>query len=129
MPDEDLAQFVQDGLVQAAASMFPVELIRNSVGRSPVRLMLLFNPTDGSWWVAAWASSARGGSPERLLLEKITDVHQISVSRVSVQVQNSQDVLAVPSGGGCCGNRLKSWNPFGEGVTLAHRPYSGIETQ
>lgn len=122
MPDVDLSAFIKDGVVQAAASMFPVELVKNSAGRSPVRLMIVFNHVDQDWWVGAWASSSYG-SPERILLDKIVTADLITVSRIELTVTDSVKVTAIPSRGGCCGNRLKSWNPFGDGAVLAHRPY------
>ena len=123
MHDSDLNPFIKDGVVHAAASMFPVELIKNSAGRSPVRLMILFNHENNSWWVAAWASSPYSGNPERVLLAEIITADVITVSRIELTLEDSVKVIAIPSRGGCCGNRLKSWNPFGDGVILAHRPY------
>lgn len=104
----DLDEFVKDGTVQAAASMFPVELIKNSAGRSPVRFMILFNHNSNSWWATAWVSSPYTGSPERILLDEIVTTDVITVSRIELTLVDDVKVIAVPSRGGCCGNRLKS---------------------
>lgn len=128
-----LEDFVQDGTVYAAASVFPVQLDINSTGRSPVRFMLLNHP-DGSWWAAAWATTYTTMQPEQLLLAKVTKANRVHVSEINLLVQNEGSehlyhVIAKPSSGGCCGSRLKSWQPFGAGVSMSHRPYSHVQVE
>ena len=124
----ELQDFVKEDKVYVSASVFPVQLTVNSAGRSPVRFMLLKHPTEDEWWAAAWATSY--GSVEQVLFGKVTEALKVHVSGIELMVDPgdgfSTHVSAVPSSGGCCGNRLKSWNPFGPGVQLLYMPYNSI---
>ncbi|QEM41540.1 hypothetical protein SEA_FORZA_71 [Gordonia phage Forza] len=122
----ELADFIEDGQVQVAASVFPVSLQINDVGRSPVRFMLLKHPS-GDWWAAAWGSST-GAQPAQVLWGKVARVNRIDIYLIDIELEDGKRVLSSPSSGGCCGNRLRSWNPFDTQALLVHAPYSKVIT-
>lgn len=113
----NLDEFIDDGQVNVAASMFPVSVDVSSTGVSPARFMLLHHP-NGEWWTAAWVMSTIG-EPSLLLMSKVVETYQIDVSCIRF-LSTSGAVTVTPSSGGCCGNRLRSWSPFPPGVVLAH---------
>lgn len=123
--DPELDQFVEDGFVKAAASVFPIELKINSAGQSPVRLVIVHKP-DETWWALAWASSAYTGQPQKILMAEIRDVHQLDIKGIRLTAVDGREIIATPtSRGGCCGNRLKNWNPFSN-ATLTHMAYFSL---
>ncbi|AKJ72541.1 hypothetical protein PP301_gp003 [Gordonia phage GMA2] len=126
----DMAMFVQNGTAHVAASVFPVQITMNSSGRSPARFMLVRHPETEDWWAAAWVSTY-SAKPMRVVFGKVLKAHTVSVSGFDLEVETEDGetsrVLVKPSSGGCCGNRLKNWNPFGSGVILAHAPFPTVE--
>lgn len=130
-----LEEFVRDGRVMAAASLFPVSIEANSAGRSPVRFMAIKHPDTKKWWASAWMTTTRRNNPEHILFGEVAEVFEMTSSRIQMIVDVRADdeadpelvtITVTPSSGGCCGNRLKSWNPFGPSVMLLHEPLRAI---
>ena len=121
----NLEDFVVDGVVSAAASMFPTLVEVSSMGQSPCRFLLVLEPVTKDWWAMAWVSSATG-DPSQILFSRVERVHTFSTSRVELATEDRGQVVVTPSGGGCCGNRLRSFNPF-PAATLAHLPLNSVE--
>lgn len=124
-----LDEFVVDARVYAAASVFPVHLEMHSTGRSPVRFMLLNHP-DGTWWAAAWINTYTSATPELVLLARVVTAHGISAKSIVLDVASDDGssvhtVRVTPSAGGCCGSRLKSWQPFGS-AQMVYKPHSQV---
>ncbi|QGF20243.1 hypothetical protein SEA_SIXAMA_64 [Gordonia phage Sixama] len=119
-----LDDFVNNGEVHVAASVFPVSIDINGSGRSPVRFMMLRHP-NGAWWAAAWGSSS-SGKPAQVLWGQVRTVFKLDIYGIDILLEDETRVLTKPSSGGCCGNRLRSWNPFGPEVILLHSPYSEV---
>lgn len=118
-----LSEFVVDGQARAAASVFPATVTVNSAGASPLRFMMLHHP-NGQWYAAAWVSSQTGNEPNMTLLARVDEVFSFSSSAIALRTEVGH-VSVIPTGqGGCCGNRLRGYNPFGPGVQLAHETYS-----
>lgn len=105
------SDYILEGRVAVGASVFPVTVTTNSSGLSPARFMLVRHGVNLDDWVAmAWKNSYTG--PEIMLCSKVIDVVTFTSRAIDVDTEIGR-VSVRSSSGGCCGNRLKNWNPFG----------------
>lgn len=112
----ELSDLVDDGIVRAAASMFPVEVKVQGTGYATSRFILAKSPDD-EWYAMAWRLDGTG-QPVQFVFEPVSSISKFTTAMVVVSTDRG-NVIVTPSSGGCCGNRLKSYNPFGASVKLA----------
>ncbi|QBZ72682.1 hypothetical protein SEA_GODONK_63 [Gordonia phage GodonK] len=117
----ELMDLVEDGVVRAAASMFPVEVTVDSAGFATARFILAKSPDD-DWYALGWRLDNMG-KPSMFVYTKVIDIVSFRTSLIDVNTEAGR-ILVRPSSGGCCGNRLKTYNPFGPSVSLARVPVS-----
>lgn len=122
----DISSLVVDGSsVYAAAMKFPVQAQLDSAGLSPTKFVMAQIPgtqEDPEWVAIVWKGDPSGGLPVLMLSEPVKSVLQFTVSSIVLDLQNGQRLSITPDGSCGCGQRLKSWQPWGNGIRLLSVP-------
>lgn len=120
----DLDTLVTDGIAKVGVSAFPVNVSIESNGTGPCRMMLIENPSEpGTWVVGVWTVDPATATVYPLIIEPVDKIVRLDTRRVHVLTVDGRHVVSTPSRGCACGqSRLRMFNPFGEGVSLASLP-------
>lgn len=124
----DLSTLVTDGVARIGVSAFPVMTSIDSNGTSPCRMLLIEDPAElGTWVVGVWTVDPATATVVPLLIEPVAKIVRIDTRRIHVFTADGRHVVSTPARGCACGqSRLRLYNPFGEGVSLASVPTPGV---
>jgi hypothetical protein len=117
----DLSTLVTDGVARIGVSLYPANATLGSNGVTAARFLLIANP-EGGWVAGAWTSNNRGADPDCMVLENVTSIDTYTGRLITLTLESGQQLAITPSSACACGSRLRSYNPFGNAVTLAHGP-------
>lgn len=122
----DISSLVVDGTsVYAAAMKFPVQARLDSAGLAPTKFVMAQLPgtQENPEWVAiVWKGSPTGAEPVLMLSEPVKNIVKFTVSSIILDLMNGQRLEITPDGSCGCGQRLKSWQPWGNGIRLLSVP-------
>lgn len=119
---------MEGGFVCVSASMFPVSAVIGSAGVSPTRFMMVQKPgsgTDPEWVACVWQANSSGGDPIRLVCEDVTRITRFDTQNIVLLLANGQLLTITPASGCGCGDRLKTWQPWGKTASLRQVPRPG----
>lgn len=120
----DLNTLVSDAVARIGVSAFPVTTSIDSSGTGPCRMMLIETPdAPNSWVVGVWTVDPATASVYPIIVAPVEKIVEVSTRRIHVLTDDGRHIVSTPSRGCACGqSRLRMFNPFGEGVSLASVP-------
>jgi hypothetical protein len=118
----DPSALVIDGnAIHAAAMKFPVTAQLDSAGLAPTKFLLAQVPgtqESPEWAALVWKANPTGGEPLLMLSEPVARVVVFTPSNIVLDLTNGQKLSITPEGSCGCGQRLKSWQPWGNAVRV-----------